>query len=174
MTVQMKLKLKSLKSSQLQRKSSQSVLEFHEKMRGFTDHARGGSIASGFGTWGSASAPGSSGQHNAGSPNLFLKSNMSTPELLAKQGQRETSIQVNATSMCDSFPEFNHLHGSTRETTLGEIPQKCAPWTPRTWSKRTKNVWCHFCIQCLNPFTLPLNLPHLTNIELSWIILDYW
>ena len=68
MTVQMKLKLKSLKSSkssQLQRKSSQSVLEFHEKMRGFTDHARGGSIASGFGTWGSASAPGSSGQHKA-------------------------------------------------------------------------------------------------------------
>jgi hypothetical protein len=53
MTVQMKLKLKSFKSpksSQLQRKSSQSVLEFHEKMRGFTDHARGGSIASGFGT----------------------------------------------------------------------------------------------------------------------------
>ena len=51
-------KLKSPKSSQLQRKSSQSVLEFHEKMRGFTDHARGGSIASGFrdlrlcfGTW---------------------------------------------------------------------------------------------------------------------------
>ena len=106
MTVQMKLKLKSLKSSkssQLQRKSSQSV-------RGFTDHARGGSIASGFGTWGSASAPDISGQHNAGSPNLFLKSKMSTPELLAKQGQRETSIQVNATSMCDSFPEFTWLH----------------------------------------------------------------
>ena len=45
------------------------------------------------------------------------------------------------------------------EFASGEIPpQKCAPWTPWTWSKRTKNVWCHFCIQCLNPFTLPLNL----------------
>ena len=160
MTVQMnimKLKLKSFKSpksSQLQRKSSQSVLEFHEKMRGFTDHARGGSIASGFGTWGSASAPDISGQHNAGSPNLFLKSKMSTPELLAKQGQRETSIQVNAMRLVS----WIQSPGSTRETTLGEIPQKCAPWTPWTWSKRTKHVWCHFCIQCLNPFTLPLNL----------------
>ena len=80
-------------------------------------------------------------------------------------------------SQCDihvRLVSWIHSPGSTRETTLGEIPQKCAPWTPRTWSKRTENVWCHFCIQCLNPFTLPLNLPHLTNIELSWIILDYW
>ena len=62
-------------------------------------------------------------------------------------------------SQCDSFGTWIQSPGSTRETTLGEIPpQKCAPWTPWTWSKRTKNVWCHFCIQCLNPFTLPLNL----------------
>ena len=124
MIVQMKLKLKSLKSpksSQLQRKSSQSVLEFHEKMRGFTDHARGGSIASGFGTWGSASAPGSSGQHNAGSPNLFLKSKMSTLELLAKQGQQETSTQVNAISMSDSFGTWIQSPGSTRKTTLHQV-----------------------------------------------------
>ena len=124
MTVQMKLKLKSFKnpkSSQLQRKSSQSVLEFHEKMRGFTDHARGGSIASGFGTWGSASAPDISRQHNAGSPNLFLKLKMSTSELLAKQGQRETSIQVNAISMSDSFGTWIQSPGSTRKTTLHQV-----------------------------------------------------
>ena len=42
--------------------------------------------------------------------------------------------------------------GSTRETTLGDF----------------------FLIQCLHPSTLPLNLPDLRNIELSWIILDYW
>ena len=114
MTVQMKLKLKSLqssKSSQLQRKSSQSVLEFHEKMRGFTDTRKGRQhrqriwdLRLCFGTW---QFPGNTRQ-----PNLFLKIlklKMSTSELLAKQGQRETSIQVNATSMYDSFPEFNHL-----------------------------------------------------------------
>ena len=49
---------------------------------------------------------------------------MSTPELLAKQGQRETSIQVNATSMCDSFPEFTHL----------------APLEKRLWVKFLRNA----------------------------------
>ena len=188
MTVQMKLKLKSIqkpqkaskslkspKSSQLQRKSSQSVLEFHEKMRGFTDHARGGSIASGFGTWGSASAPGSSGAKQCRQPNLFLISKMSTSELLAKQGQRETSTHVNATSMCDSFPEFNHLAPLEKQLWVKFLLRNARrEHRELDLPKRTKNVWCHFCIQCLHPFTLPLNLPHLRNIELSWIILDYW
>ena len=113
---------KSPKSSQLQRKSSQSVLEFHEKMKGFTDHARGGSIASGFGTWGSASAPGSSGQHNAGSPNLLLlvKSKMSTPELLAKT-RSTRNINSSQHNIHVRLVSWVQSPGSTRKPTLHQV-----------------------------------------------------
>ena len=170
-TVQMKLKLKSPKSSQLQRKSSQSVLEFHEKMRGFTDQGRQHrqriwDLRLCFGTWHFRAT-------QCWQPKFVPKIENVNPGTPSKTG---STRNINS-SQCDihvRLVSWIHSPGSTRETTLGEIPQKCAPWTPWTWSKRTENVWCHFCIQCLNPFTLPLNLPHLTNIELSWIILDYW
>ena len=77
-------------------------------------------------------------------PKLFPKSKVSTPELLAKTRSTRNieSTQVNAIS-CNihvRLVSWIQSPGSTRETTLGEIPpQKCAAWTPWSWPAQAQN-----------------------------------